>query len=226
MVDMYRQITPTNPAPIYQFVEDGEPGDSCTNDAYITPLEMNAAVWQSIIHGARGIIYFDYTFCGSEAGTDNDVLDTYFQTALPGRTISIYDQIKTTDAQVHALAPVINAPFAVDYVTVNPAGYDFPNLPVTPAFTFAAGDLASTPMIDVMAKWYRGRGARERRHVFASPRTSEKATRHLSHFHGRRLECVERHGPERGPHHPRRRRKLHGHVRHRAIGAHLPDPLT
>ena len=35
-----------------------------TAATYITPPELNWAVWSSLIHGAREIIYFNHTFYG------------------------------------------------------------------------------------------------------------------------------------------------------------------
>ena len=112
----------SNPAPIYAFIEDGQPFTGSTNGStYITPAELNWATWSSLIHGARGIIYFDHSFSGPGAG-NVDVEDPYYQTVQPGQTISIYGQIKATDALVKQLAPVLNSPFAMNYVTVRPAG--------------------------------------------------------------------------------------------------------
>ena len=99
----------SNPAPIYAFIEDGQPFTGSTNGStYITPAELNWASWSSIIHGARGIIYFDHSFSGPGVG-NVDVEDPYFQTVQPGQTISIYNQIKATDALVEQLAPVLNS---------------------------------------------------------------------------------------------------------------------
>ena len=50
--------------------------------------------------------------------SDNDVEDPYYQTVQPGQTVSIYTQIQNTDALIQQLAPVLNSPFALNYVTV------------------------------------------------------------------------------------------------------------
>ncbi len=52
--------------PIYGFVEVGWPfNDTIANGAgAITPEQVRAAVWHSIIAGARGIIYFNHSFGG------------------------------------------------------------------------------------------------------------------------------------------------------------------
>jgi Bacterial Ig-like domain len=110
-----------NNAPVIAVIEDG---GSYTQDTsasdYITPPELNWAVWSSIVNGARGIQYFNNTFAGP-AQADNNVEDSYYQTVRPGQTVSIYTQIQQTDALILQLAPVINSPTALGYVTVSPA---------------------------------------------------------------------------------------------------------
>ena len=111
------------PAPIAQFVETGGPFTEHTTGAtYITPPELNWAVWSSLIHGARQIIYFNHSFGGPGFSFDN-LAQPYYQTIQLGQTISIYDQVKATDALVEQMAPVLNSPFAFGYVHVN-GGYN------------------------------------------------------------------------------------------------------
>jgi hypothetical protein len=157
-VDLYRSFQSTYTGPILQFVENGEPGNAGSDLDYITPSEMNAAVWASIIHGARGIIYFNHTFCGSHQSHDN-LARPFYRTVQPGQTISIYNQVKTTNALVRSLAPVINSPFAVGYVFVSPAATDFTGF-------------------DVMAKWYNN----SQFYIFAMPRYSESLTNQTATF--------------------------------------------
>ena len=110
--------------PIFGFVETGGPytEDTSASD-YITPAELNWAVWSELIHGANGIDYFDHSFAGP-AVSDSNVQDAYYQTVQPGQTVSIYTQIQQTDALVTQLAPVLNSPTALGYVTVNNAAYE------------------------------------------------------------------------------------------------------
>ena len=49
---------------------DHIPQDTSASN-YITPPELNWAVWSSLIHGARGVIYFDHTFGGPAQSDDN-----------------------------------------------------------------------------------------------------------------------------------------------------------
>ena len=113
------------PAPITAFIEDGGPyNEDTTASTYITPPELNWAVWSSLIHGARSIVYFNHSFAGPGGSQDN-LRDPYYQTVQPGQTISIYDQVKATDALVQQMAPVLNSPFALNYVST-PNGYNYP----------------------------------------------------------------------------------------------------
>jgi hypothetical protein len=125
MVDSLRADQTTYPAPIAQFVEDGGPFSEDTSaSSYITPPEMNWSVWSSIIHGARQLIYFNHTFAGPAISDDN-LAQAYYQAVQPGQTISAYGQAKATDALVATLAPEINSPQAIGYVSVSPAAQTF-----------------------------------------------------------------------------------------------------
>ena len=126
MIDIERALQAAHPAPIFAFIEDGGPYNEDTSASdYITPPELNWAVWSSLIHGARGVIYFNHTF-GGPAQSDDNLAQPFYQTVQPGQTISIYDQVKATDALIQQLAPVLDSPFALNYVTVNSGGYVFP----------------------------------------------------------------------------------------------------
>jgi len=125
MIDLQRALQTDHPAPIFGYVENGGPDtNSATAASYIQPPELNWAVWSELIHGARGVIYFNTTFGGPAATTYDDLASPYFQTIQPGQTISIYDQTKATDALVHQMAPELNAPFALNYVST-PGGYNY-----------------------------------------------------------------------------------------------------
>ena len=150
MIDIERSYMTSDPGPIFSFIEVGEPGNSPTATAadYITPPELNWAVWSSLIHGARGIIYFNDTFSGP-AQASNDVETTYYQTVQPGQTVSIYTQIQNTDALIQQLAPVINSPFALNYVTIKD---DDPQDAGLPDYSFGSGIDLTQGGLEVMAK--------------------------------------------------------------------------
>ncbi|QIG51829.1 hypothetical protein G5V57_31460 [Nordella sp. HKS 07] len=94
--------------PVWSFVELGWPSDVEPEKGgrAIKPAEMNAAVWHSIIAGARGIIYFNHSFGGPYLSQhllrDPNYLD-------------IRAAVRDTNARIAQLAPVLNAPFVLDY---------------------------------------------------------------------------------------------------------------
>jgi hypothetical protein len=108
--------------PIMAIIEDGN-STADSRSVYITPPEMNWAAWSSIIHGARGISWFDHTFFGPGI-SNHDLQDTgpassTYRTVQPGQTISIYNQMKASDGLISQMAPEINSPVANGYVTTN-----------------------------------------------------------------------------------------------------------
>jgi len=103
---------PAGSEPIWAFVENGWP---FTHERRaITPADMNWAIWSSIIHGARGIIYFNHSFSGP-AQSDNNFENSHFTST------GITGQAKATDSLIRSLAPVLNDDTAVNYVTARPA---------------------------------------------------------------------------------------------------------
>ena len=125
MIDAERKIT-GGTTPIYAYIEDGGPYTQDTTAAsYITPPELNWATWSSLIHGARGVIYFNDSFAQQSPGYSFwNMESTYYQTVQPGQTVSMYAQVKATDALIKQLAPVLNSPTAIGYATVNNPGYE------------------------------------------------------------------------------------------------------
>ena len=87
--------------PIWNFVEVGHtfPEDSAPT---ITPAEVRAAVWHSLIGGARGIIYFNHAL-GGPCPTHHALRDPCYA--------NVRATIKDVNAQIKSLAPVLNAPF-------------------------------------------------------------------------------------------------------------------
>jgi hypothetical protein len=162
MVDTMRGWLTSYPAPAAPYIETE---DGLVNGGReITPPELNWAVWSTIVHGARLIVYFGTT---SNFGSESTF--GFSQNVLPGQSISMYAQAKATDTLVNNLAPIINSPFALGYASVTPAAYVFP----TPHLVWDSG-------IDLMAKYYTG-GAYSNSsgsfsngfYLFASPRGSE-----------------------------------------------------
>jgi hypothetical protein len=103
--------------PIWNFVEVGWPySETAAQGARaIQPSEIKAAVWHSIIAGARGIIYFVHSFGGSNQSS-NVLRDPE---PLPGYAMQ-RAAVTETNALIKQLAPVLNAPFADDFVSAGP----------------------------------------------------------------------------------------------------------
>jgi hypothetical protein len=88
--------------PIWNVVELGWPfTESATEGGRrILPDELRAAVWHSIIAGARGIVYFDHNFGPGTPGS----------TILGSGYADNRAMAKSVNAQIHQLAPVLNSP--------------------------------------------------------------------------------------------------------------------
>ena len=88
--------------PVWKFVETGHPfDDNMGGDRSIAPAEIRAAVWHSIIAGARGIIYFQHSFGGPCVG-DHHTIRTNCEGTRP--------MVTSVDAQIKSLAAVLNSP--------------------------------------------------------------------------------------------------------------------
>jgi hypothetical protein len=97
--------------PVWNFVEVGWPftETAAQGSRAIQPAEVRAAVWHSIIAGARGIIYFNHSFGGPNQ-TQHCLRESAY--AL------VRAAVKSTNQLIAQLAPVLNAPFDDGFVTV------------------------------------------------------------------------------------------------------------
>ena len=111
-----------------------------------TPEETVAEVWEELIHGAQYVEYFD------GAGS--------FQVTAGG---PMTDAVTAVNAQVTALAPVINDLFATGYIQ-NDGGTT-----VVANLQYPAG--TNLPIVETMVKFHRGKY-----YVFAQPRTKGDIT--------------------------------------------------
>jgi hypothetical protein len=99
-----RLVSPARSKPVWAFVELGHP---FREDEWpsITPPQIRAAVWHSLIAGARGIIYFNHSFGGPCPS----------QHILREPRRCNYGEVRATvrsvNRQIKQLAPVLNAPF-------------------------------------------------------------------------------------------------------------------
>ncbi|MFE4195034.1 hypothetical protein ACFRJ9_04140 [Paenarthrobacter sp. NPDC056912] len=94
--------------PIWAFIETGHPFKDSANAASITGPQIRAAVWSSLIHGARGVIYFNHNFGG----------DCISQHVLRDCGEQIRPAVTALNKQIKELAPVLNAPFLDGAATV------------------------------------------------------------------------------------------------------------
>ena len=95
--------------PVFPFIEID---NMDAGTIYPLPAQTVAEVWQAIIAGARGVQYFDqYGTITNQSYTGNG---NYAAGAM-------YNAISAVNAQLAALAAVINAPFANGYVSATGA---------------------------------------------------------------------------------------------------------
>lgn len=101
-VDRVRSLVmPAASKPVWSFVEVGHPFTEADAPT-ITGPEIRAAVWSSLIHGARGIVYFNHNF-GGDCQSQHVLRDPCGDAVRPWVT--------DVNAQIARLAPVLNAPF-------------------------------------------------------------------------------------------------------------------
>jgi hypothetical protein len=115
VIDRLRQLdamaggtAPTQRKSMWAFVEVGNPWT--VSVPYITPAQLQAAIWHSIIAEARGIIYFNHSFAGA-CITQHALRESCYA--------AIRATVQTTNQQITQLAPVLNSSFADGYVTVS-----------------------------------------------------------------------------------------------------------
>lgn len=91
--------------PIWNFVELGWPWNesAAQGGRLIQPNEMAGAVWNSLIHEARGILYFNHSFNGP----------CFSYNIIRQTDCTVYDgmraKLKTVNGQIKTLAPVLNS---------------------------------------------------------------------------------------------------------------------
>ncbi|MDR6987265.1 hypothetical protein J2Y66_001747 [Paenarthrobacter nitroguajacolicus] len=103
-----------NRTPIWAFVEAGHPFKDSPDATTITAPQIRAAVWSSLIHGARGVIYFNHNFGG----------DCISQHVLRDCGVAVRPTVTALNRQITDLAPVLNGPF-LDGATAATGPVDF-----------------------------------------------------------------------------------------------------
>lgn len=107
-VDRLRSlIRPAGSKPVWAFVEVGHPATEADAPT-ITPSQIRAAVWSSLIHEARGIIFFNHSFSG----------DCVSQHVLRDCGPRLSVEVGQLNQQLTKLAPVLNADFLDGALTV------------------------------------------------------------------------------------------------------------
>lgn len=111
-IDRVRSLVrPAGSKPVWAFVEVGHPFSE--DDApTIRPAEIRAAVWSSLIHGARGVIYFNHSF-GGDCETQHALRERCYDAAR--------DVVTDTNHEIRELAPVLNSPSVLGALRVRGA---------------------------------------------------------------------------------------------------------
>ncbi|MDR7082010.1 hypothetical protein J2X01_001295 [Arthrobacter ginsengisoli] len=113
-VDRVRSlIRPAGNKPVWAFVEVGHPAGEAEAPT-ITGPQLRGAVWSSLIHGARGIVYFNHSFGGPCQS---------FHILREPCGDEIRPWVTAVNRQITGLAPVLNAPF-LDGALAHAAGVD------------------------------------------------------------------------------------------------------
>ena len=94
-------VSRARPKPVWGFVEVGHPAGE-DDWPSITPPQIRAAVWHSLIAGGRGVIYFNHSF-GGPCQTQHALRERCYAAARA--------MVKSVNGQIKALAPALNAPF-------------------------------------------------------------------------------------------------------------------
>jgi hypothetical protein len=169
MMDCVRKNYPPGPkGPIGVWVENGAPYTEATSHE-ITPAELKWAVWSTIVHGARGIFYFNHTFSGPRQTANNLNSDAYGGPGVTGT--GIYAATKEINLLALSLAPAINSPWD-GYLCFGDGSQSFEqtgflvSATSTNARSYYAG-------VDVSCRWQPTAG---KHYVFATTRESGSAT--------------------------------------------------
>ena len=130
--------------PIWNVIEVGWPytETAAQGGRAIAPAEVRAAVWHSIIAGARGIIYFNHSFNGPNPS--HHVLRDPAYAAVRAF-------VRSTNQLITQLAPVLNAPFADGFATADPSVRTMTKFHQDKYFVFAGSteNRASTPTMSL-----------------------------------------------------------------------------
>jgi hypothetical protein len=145
-VDRMRALDATDGVrrPIWNVIEVGWPytETAALGARAIAPAEVRAAVWHSIIAGARGIVYFNHSFGGPNPS---------HQALRDAPYAAVRAVVRSTNRLITQLAPVLNAPFADGFATADPSVRIMTKFHQDRYFVFAGSkeNRASTPTISL-----------------------------------------------------------------------------
>ncbi len=108
-------VQPAGSKPVWAFVEVGHPFSE-SNSLTISPAQFRSAVWSSIVHGARGIVYFNHNF-GGQCQTQHVLRDECGDAIRP--TVTAVNQLITK------LAPALNTGSITGLITASSKDVDF-----------------------------------------------------------------------------------------------------
>lgn len=101
-------MEPAGSKPVWAFIELGQPFDDGTAEPPEI-AQIRAGAWSSIVHGARGIVYFGHSFGGPCPSFH----------VLRDCGSALTDGIRELNAEITAMAPVLNAPTVVGALEVS-----------------------------------------------------------------------------------------------------------
>ena len=104
-------VRPTGRTPIWVFVEVGHPFTE-SDAPTIEPHQVRDAVWSGIIHGARGVAYFNHNFGG-------DCISQHVLRDECGRAVR--PVVTKLNRTIERHAPLLNSPFVDGLVEVRGA---------------------------------------------------------------------------------------------------------
>jgi hypothetical protein len=96
--------------PVWVFIETSKLFDNPVGRVTPTNAQIQAEIWHAIIGGAQGIEYFNHNFSGDPTYTQKLLIDPAYA--------SVAAAVAQTNGQIKLLAPVINAPYADNFLTV------------------------------------------------------------------------------------------------------------
>ena len=130
--------------PIWNIVEVCWPlsASAAQGGRTIQPAEVGAAVWHSIIAGARGIIYFNHSF-----GGPNPSQHCLREPAYAAARTAVRD----TNRLITRLAPVLNAPSSDGFISTDPSVRTMVKFHDNKYYVFAGSteNQASTPVFSL-----------------------------------------------------------------------------